>query len=90
MPFILLMQRLALHTLQNKLLNIGLVDGSGKEQGIQRSEIPETKSLPHEMHSSWAQWDEVGESIMEEEDLVVLVVVRAIETRLCRCVRGCQ
>jgi hypothetical protein len=47
MPFILLMQRLALHTLQNKLLNVGLMDGSSEEQGIQRSKIPDTKSLPH-------------------------------------------
>jgi hypothetical protein len=31
------------------------------------------------MHSSWTQWDEVRESIVEEEDLVVLVVVGAIK-----------
>jgi hypothetical protein len=79
MPFILLMQCLTLHTLQNKLLNIGLMNSSGEEQGIQRSKIPDTKSLPHEMHSSWAQRDEVGESVVEEEDLVILVVVGAIK-----------
>lgn len=79
MPFILLVQRLTLHTLQNKLLNIGFMDCSSEEQGIQRSKIPDTKSLPHEMHRSWAKWDEVGESIVEEKDLMVLVVVGTIK-----------
>jgi hypothetical protein len=42
------------------------------------------------MHSSWAQWDEVGESVVKEEDLVILVVVGAIKPRLCSYVKSCQ
>ena len=82
MMVVFLVASLALHTLQNNSLHVGLAHCCGIKKGKQRRKIPGLKSSPHLEHCCRTKRNKVGESVLEKEDLVILVVVRANKTRL--------